>query len=102
MRARAETANRDPLVLREVVAIGDEHPGHIHQGFIESPRGLGLADLAAIHGLNRIRDSRQLPLGAGDGDRRGRERDGLGGVWDLLSRERDGDETEQDGCAEHV
>src|SRR2546426_12104971 len=47
-RAGTEAANRDALILGEVVAVGDEDSRHTDQRFIESPRRTGAADVTAV------------------------------------------------------
>src|SRR5205823_12658982 len=51
--SRAEAANRDALILGEVVAVRDKDPRHGHQRFIESPGRTGAADGTAVDALNR-------------------------------------------------
>src|SRR2546426_5633935 len=72
-RAGTEAANRDALILGEVVAVGDEDSRHTYQRFIESPRRTGAADVTAVDALNRERDfgERQFSASYGNGRRGG-------------------------------
>src|SRR5207245_3900193 len=79
-RARAKAANRDPLILREIVAVGDVDAGDVRERFVESPRRPGSTDLRAIDAVNRQRDLCELYLGASYRDRCGRRGLGFGGV----------------------
>src|SRR2546426_10823358 len=72
-RAGTEAANRDALILGEVVAVGDEDSRHTDQRFIESPRRTGAADVTAVDALNRKRNFGERQFGAGNRYGGGRE-----------------------------
>ena len=68
--AAPEAADREPLIERKVVAIGDEDARHAGQRLVEAPGGLGVADLRFVHQLNGARSlgERERAASCGNGD----------------------------------
>ena len=65
------TANGDPLIEGEVVAVRHEDARHVGQRLVEAPGGFGAADLRLVHQLNGVRrlGEREGAAGGGNGDR---------------------------------